>query len=341
MTKLFIFISILWCTSTWAGSCQTMPSPNIYNYEFGVKNIIDPNQNAPGTLFEDAYTWSLGGGYDAVCSCSTGTFKGVYYSTKSTLRLGHNDGKHQFYKINDYIEAAADVYIGGGLNEYLPVPFRGVWNQDTNESQCNYDGKSATFAAGAKGKLSLYIAKAFVSGTYIINTQIFSLYGTTSSSDPLGSTPMSTVYISGAITVPQNCVINSGKMVSVDFGTLYSGDFTTAGEKPRGAIEKSFNIPVKCTNIGAPANLTLRIQGTTDAHESQAIATNNRDVGVVVTNETGDVLTPNNTSSVIPFVTDRLGNGNVTLKAYPISTTGNTPEEGMFTALAYLRIDFA
>lgn len=341
MNKLFVFITLLWCSATWAGSCQTITgSPHVYTYGFGVKNITDPSQDAQGTLFQNAYTWNLGGRFDAICSCS-GTYKGVYYTTETTLPLGHNDGSHQFYKINDYIEISSDVYIGGGINDYRPVPLHALWNQDPGTSQCNVNTGKKEFAAGSQGRLSLYISKPFISGSYIINTQVFSLYGTTSATDTFSGNPLSTVYISGTITVPQNCVINSGKIVSVDFGTLYSGDFTTAGEKPRGAIEKTFNVPIKCTNIGAPANLTLRIQGTADAHNTQAIATNNADVGVVVTNESGDVLTPNNSSSVIGFVTDTTGNGNVTLKAYPVSTTGNTPAEGVFTALAYLRIDFA
>ncbi|MDF3737275.1 fimbrial protein, partial [Enterobacter hormaechei] len=35
------------------------------------------------------------------------------------------------------------------------------------------------------------------------------------------------------------------------------------------------------------------------------------------------------------------GRADVTLQAYPISTTGQSPELGVFRALALLRIDFA
>ncbi|MDI5829295.1 fimbrial protein, partial [Salmonella enterica subsp. enterica serovar Kentucky] len=34
------------------------------------------------------------------------------------------------------------------------------------------------------------------------------------------------------------------------------------------------------------------------------------------------------------------GRANITLQAYPVSTTGETPAEGAFTALASLRVDF-
>ncbi|MDI5829355.1 hypothetical protein MJN51_30530, partial [Salmonella enterica subsp. enterica serovar Kentucky] len=36
----------------------------------------------------------------------------------------------------------------------------------------------------------------------------------------------------------------------------------------------------------------------------------------------------------------RSGRANITLQAYPVSTTGETPAEGAFTALASLRVDF-
>lgn len=43
----------------------------------------------------------------------------------------------------------------------------------------------------------------------------------------------------------------------------------------------------------------------------------------------------------IPFTPDSSGDATVILKTYPVSTTGNRPAAGVFTALAYLYIDFA
>lgn len=105
--------------------------------------------------------------------------------------------------------------------------------------------------------------------------------------------------------------------------------------------DKSFNVPIKCTNVDGTANLALRVTATPASGNANAIASNNADVGVVVTSEQGTVLTPNNSSSAVPFNVDSSGNASVTLKAYPISTTGKQPKEGLFTALATLVIDFA
>ena len=81
--------------------------------------------------------------------------------------------------------------------------------------------------------------------------------------------------------------------------------------------------------------------GTSDPRYPEALASDNPDIAVVVTSEQDNILKPNVFSSSAPFTTDEAGKANVTLKAYPISTTGNSPELGVFTALALLRVDFA
>ena len=104
----------------------------------------------------------------------------------------------------------------------------------------------------------------------------------------------------------------------------------------------SFNVPIECNaDVISPAHLTLRLVANADSRISDALATDNADVGVVVAKEDGTVMIPNDTSSTADFITDDSGHADVTLKTYPISTTGNTPAEGVFTALACLRIDFA
>ncbi|EIH1815294.1 fimbrial protein, partial [Escherichia coli] len=50
--------------------------------------------------------------------------------------------------------------------------------------------------------------------------------------------------------------------------------------------------------------------------------------------------TPNDLNSVIPFRLDAAAAANVTLRAWPISITGQKPTEGPFSALGYLRVDY-
>lgn len=127
----------------------------------------------------------------------------------------------------------------------------------------------------------------------------------------------------------------------VDLGQFYQGDFKTVGQKPERYTPKTVNIPIQCNDLSASANLTLRVQGTPSTGVSDALQSDNNDVGVVITDSNGVTLRPNDSSSIIPFQLDSSNHANVTLHAYPVGTTGNTPEAGQFTTLAYLRVDFS
>ncbi|MDA3131347.1 fimbrial protein [Atlantibacter subterranea] len=338
MAKLFVlFVMSMWCALSWAGPCAPASgSPYIYHYDYGTKTITNPDENKAGTFYPDAYTWNLGGDYPVTCSCSA-SYTSTYFTTTTTLPMGHYGNGLQFFKVNDYLEVATEVYIAGTLHIYKPTPLTAFSNQQNWSPACN---TPINYSTGSSGKLSLYLTKSFIGSTSFSAT-VFSIYGTTTPNDPIGPVALSVVSISGNVVVPQNCVINAGQTVVVDFGTLLSADFKTAGQKPNGFTDKSFNVPIKCTNIGASVNLKLTIQATPTPQYTQAIASDNPDVGIEVTNSQGTVLTPNDINSIIPFITDSSGNAEVTLKAYPISTTGKAPAEGVFTALATLRIDFA
>lgn len=337
MLKLFFTTCLaLWSVYGWAGECHTANySPYVYSANFGTINVTNAANNSAGYTIPNAYTWNLGGDYYSICSCS-GTFVGVYFTTKTDLAMGHYDGI-QFYKVNDYLEVATDVYIGGNVQSYINTPLNNVSNNSSATRDCN---NSINFNTGSKGHLTLYITKPFIDNSSFSFT-VFSLYSTTNPGDALGPYPISQVNLSGSVVVPQNCTINAGQVITVDFGTMMSSSFKTAGEKPTGMTDKAFNVPIKCANVDGTANLALRVTATPASGNANAIASNNADVGVVVTSEQGTVLTPNNTSSAVPFNVDSSGNASVTLKAYPISTTGKQPKEGLFTALATLVIDFA
>lgn len=339
MFRLFTLIVIsLWCSLSWAGPCAPVTgTPYAYHYDFGTKTITSPDENKAGQTFQDIYTWDLGSTYNAICTCPESNYTSTYYTTQTALPPGHVDGAYQYYKVNDYIEVATQVWIHGGVQSYIPTPLNSFSNQQNWSPSCNIP---SGYSSGSRGKLSLYIAKSFVGDTSFSAT-VFSIYGTTVSGEALGPVPMSTVTISGNVVVPQTCVINAGQAIVVDFGSLLSTDFKTAGQKPNGLTETTFNVPIKCTNIGASVNLTLRVEATPSTQNNQAIASDNKDVGIVVADSQGSILSPNDINSIIPFITDTTGDASVTLKAWPISTTGNPPAEGVFTALATLRIDFA
>ncbi|QLP45703.1 fimbrial protein [Klebsiella michiganensis] len=324
------YASTGWCT-------PANGSSNVLTYDFGSKQISDSTQNKAGTSFPDAYTWNLGTSYLATCDCGSGNdYNSNYFETKTALPLGHSDGTLQYYKINDYLEGATSVYIGGGRKEYVPTPWENESNNypSTDYSQCN---ANYSFSTGAQGKLSLYITKSFI-GVSEINVNMLDIYSS-SVSGSFGGIPLVSLYVQGQVIVPQTCSINAGQIVTVDFGSFMSGEFKNKGQMPAGYTPKTISVPIKCNGMDANASLTLRFQAEASADEPAAIKTSNDDVGVQITDDSGKVIEPN--SGLLPFQLDDNLQATVTFHAAPISTTGNAPAEGTFSATAYIRVDFA
>ncbi len=66
---------------------------------------------------------------------------------------------------------------------------------------------------------------------------MFNVYVTTAAGDPLTEVVYS-IFYSGTVTVPQSCEINAGQTILVNFGALYSGNFSHAGQKPVGGTSE-------------------------------------------------------------------------------------------------------
>lgn len=148
------------------------------------------------------------------------------------------------------------------------------------------------------------------------------------------------VYVSINFTVPQTCTLNAGSVIDLNFGNISSGAFTTAGARAEGVSDIVRNVAIECDNIAASTAMTVRLQA--DKVSGNAVITNtNNDVGFVVADSNGTLLTPNNLSSVIPFTLDANSKSNITIRVYPVSVTGSKPTEGEVLSEAYLRVDFA
>lgn len=347
--RLFLIIGITltgWSSVAWGytGWCTPDNGTQSFIYNFGTMNVTDSSKNVSGTSFPDAFTWDLGGAYLGTCACDpSGPGGAAYYSTQTSLSLGHNEGTLQYYVLNDYLEVATSVFVSGQVQTYTPTPWVSVSNGQPEEcSKYMSGGASTDFGTGSKGKLSLYIKKAFVGTVVIPQTKIFDIYGTVSAdsaSATFGGTAMASLSISGQVIVPQTCSINAGQIVTVDFGSFMSGEFKNKGQMPAGYTPKTITVPIKCNGMDANASLTLRFQADASADEPAAIKTSNDDVGVQITDDSGKVIEPN--SGLIPFQLDDNLQATVTFHAAPISTTGNAPAEGTFSATAYIRVDFA
>ncbi|MEC5341962.1 fimbrial protein [Brenneria populi] len=262
----------------------------------------------------------------------------VYYTAQpgASLSLASTESGVNWYDVagNDYLQIASQIYVynASGTSVYHNVPFTDLSN--------NCNGKcGGTATTGSRVQVNFRIKRKFVGVTTIPNIPIFYLYGNQGGTGQGTGSPLVVGYLNGTMTVPQSCTLNSGQIISIDFGTVSTGAFKTAGAKADGVNPVKRTITVSCNGLEAQSNLTLRVQA--DTVSGNAIVSNNADVGFVITNDANSPLTPNDLSSILPFSLDDNYSANVTITAYPVSVTGNKPAEGVVSALAYLRVDFA
>ena len=347
MKGLFFILTMclcgLWLPSkahaytNWCYPQNNMPYSPVYN--FGNKIITNPDEDSPGKEYVNAYTWNLDGSIYASCDCNSRDAWETYYFTETHLPQNYTGGGRTYYQVNDYVQVSTAIWIGGGVGQYIQTPFPsgGVSNKAPMADNCYLTND---WHSGSKGQLSLRISKSFIGTSIISNVQVVSVFATAQSgSYGHGPIPISNIYLSGQITVPQTCTINAGQIVTVDFGDIWSGKFKNKGQKPDGVNAKTVTFPVTCNGgVESTANLTVRFQSTPDANYPDAISSDNPDVGVVITDTNGRTVEPN--TGLIPFSLEN-SQATVSFKAYPVSTTGKAPTEGKFTSLAYIRVDFA
>lgn len=319
------------------GNCINPNGPNQIMINTGNINITDPAKNTAGYFVDNAYHWN---GYTStiVCPCSPSedpTASTWVFSSKMDLP-GTGDG---WYSYNDYLDMKLTIQGILGVGS-ATIPFTNLDSRQPNT--CGSDAHTYPAATGTQGYVSLRLKKPFVGVVYFPQIKVADIYscGSTDGQCNITGNPSDVYYFSGQVTVPQNCVINTGTQVVVNLGEFSPSDFHGAGQKPGNYTPKTFSIPISCNDMAATANLTLRLEGTASA-VSTALQSDNSDVGVIVTNNSGVAMKPNDMSSNIPFFLDSNNNATVTLQAYPVSTTGSPPQPGVFTTMAYLRVDFA
>lgn len=326
----FLALFPQWASAT---QCNTAAgSPITYDFDY----VMSSSQNYVGYTTgwnskSDTGSYVISGGCDPTQT--------VYYSTVPgpSLSYSFTDGSIKWYDIagNDYLQIASQVFVYNrtGGSAYNNVPFTDISN--------NCGGRCGTgpAATGSRVQINYRIKRKFVGQTVISMLPIFYLYGNQGGTGQGTGSPLVVGYLSGSVSVPQSCTLNTGQVISIDFGTVSSGAFTTAGVKPDGVNPATRNISIQCNGIDAQTNLTMRVQA--EQVSGNAIVSDNADVGYVITDSSSSPLKPNDLSSVLPFTLDDAASANVTITAYPVSITGNKPTEGVATAYAYLRVDFA
>ncbi len=316
-----------------AHASDCAPTDGTKTYNFPMDYLLqDPTQNTTGRIINNAYQWNLSGNYNVTCSC-TGTYTGAYVTAKvPDTGLAYTDGNLNYYSISEYLAVASEVYIAGGYGANKATPFTSVSNQNTAVNCARYP-----YATGARGSISLYFKRPFVGVQAIPLTKVVDVY---IASDALtqSTVPVSTVWMSGSVTVPQSCEINGGGVITVPFGDIMSGDIATKGEMAKNFTPKNVNFNVACTNISEGVKVSLSFQGTPDANDPTVLSTTNSDVGVKIQDNAGTTVAP--LSGRLPLTMDYAAQvGTSAIQLFPVNTTGNTPDTGDFNATATIRAE--
>ncbi|WP_312951737.1 fimbrial protein [Superficieibacter sp.] len=332
MRVRFIFlVGLFLAQSCLADVCQNV-NGTASTIDYDLSAALTVAQDQPGETVQMARSQEVD--VQAVCPEGMSRYGRTYRSYVTSLPVVETSGSWQYLKLDDeYLEGAMEIQDSVAGTIYPPRNYVLMGYDE------NVDQGLPFYIRDSNLVFQIKIVKPFIGEITIPLKTMFSVYVTTRNTDPLNYVVYNIVY-SGSVTVPQSCEINAGQTILVDFGTLNSGGFIRAGQKPKGVRTRTFNVPVKCSGGDDRVSLSMRVMATPDSNFSQAIASDNADVGVVVADSQGRALTPNDSSSKVPFTTNAAGIADLQFQAYPVSTTGNTPAEGTFTSLASLRVDF-
>lgn len=333
--KTLLFLSLFFLAKANAAACwNSNGTPTDVSYDLTA--TLTSAQNKTGATYQLNKSQQIA--VNARCPENESTDDTTYRSYLSMSPVVETSGSWKYLPlVSEYIIGAMQITDSAAGTFYPPDTYLHMGVDYAVSDGNDFSVQDSNL------KFQMKIVKPFI-GTIVIPKKVmFNVYVTTgnnSVNDPLTKIVYVISY-SGIITAPQSCVINAGQTILVDFGLLSANEFTTAGMKPKGATVKKFNVPINC-NGGGNANFSLRLEANSTARSGliPMVLSDNPDVGVVVSDDKGQMFRPNDFSSKLPFTTDPSGNANLTLQAIPVSATGILPAEGVFTALALLRIDY-
>lgn len=323
-------VLLLLANSSWATVCQNSNgTPTDVFYD--LSNVFNSSNNRPGQVvtLPEKSGWV---GVNATCPAGT-TVDYTYRSYVTELPVQSTEGGFQYLKLNDYLLGAMSITDSYAGLFYPPRDYIRMGHHPNVPKQQPFG------VMDSKLVFKLKVIRSFINMVPIPRQTMFRVYVTTSTGDAL-SMPVYTISYSGKVEVPQNCEVNAGQVVEFDFGDIGASLFSKAGagNRPEGVNPQTKTMAIKCTNVAAQAYLTMRVEA--EKSSGQMMVSDNADLGFIVADSNGVPLTPNNLSSTIPFRLDDNAAASVSIRAWPVSVTGNKPAEGPFTARGYLRVDY-
>lgn len=328
--SLILLGGALLSTPAWATVCRNENGvPTDVFYDLTDTFTSANNQVGQTVTLSQKSGWV---GVNAICPSGTkgDTTKRSYVTS---FPIVSTEGNFKYLKLNDYLDGAMQITDSSAGTFWPPANYIQMGHHPNVPNQKAFPVKDSNLI------FRLKVTRRFINMVVIPKQTMFTVYVTTTSSDPL-TTPVYTISYSGTINVPQTCEINAGTVVQFDFGDIGASLFSQAGagNRPANIPAQQKTIAIKCTNVESEAYLTMRVEA--EKSQGSALVSDNPDLGFIVADNSGNPLTPNNINSKIPFRLDANAQAQVGIRAWPISVTGNKPAEGKFTARGYLRVDY-
>ena len=271
----------------------------------------------------------------------------LYFTTRINDEhlMPYPAGGEGAYVFRSHPEIGIKIFMGiqdatKGDILYHQMPFNSVSNNCTSVgAPARYCRDATPLEVAKEYKTQVFLTKRLVGGFKINSSELGTLYAT-SEPNEFSDILLGRISLSMDIIVPENCIIEAGEFIQIDFGKIKSSDFYDAGPGniPLNTNKVTSNVLFDCIGISAGSGLNASIQAINV--ENDYILSSNPSIGFKFSDQNGKILQPNNKNSGISSILDQNQKINFPFQAWPIFIGGNRPTTGVVKGEAFLRLDF-
>lgn len=336
-----------------------IPEGGTYTFEARMDNQLLINEKDAETVFKfNVGNWPY---FDIYCQTymepggpnNNHPDSGMTFELMSTIpKSMQNPG---YLSLNEYFDVKVEIQIGGTNPRPVTVPASNLWNGGSDPMECRPMSTSSrdyavNLQTGSSGTITFRLKKPIINGITINQAelvQVFAKKGTamngSTSYAPIPSTRV--VLAAGIITVADECTINNGNPININFRDVANTSTQLNGTN----YAQPFKIPVKCKggsfttgDLNIKLSLLPGASGQADFNADYFGTLKNgvkrTNLGIVVTdNDTGTLIKPNQAYSVHNFLNNE---GIWNLTAAPIAAPGSTVDDGEFTGTGTILAEF-
>jgi minor fimbrial subunit len=333
LKKKFLFLglaSLFLLPDARAGICQSLLNPAMHYFNIDEQSF--PNQ--AGSKYY-AYKESKSDSYIKGCDWT----RNILYSTYINPILIHQGGSYYYFPNFPelLINVQTNVYNAEtkSTTDFYQVPFYKI-NNRCNNNNCSFD----PISSGSKAKINLILQKPIIGSLKFNNLLLYTLSASNFSYENDYGSWLAYGYLSIDLSVPENCVIDAGSIIEINFGQIESNEFNSTGQKPNSVNKITKNIPITCQGINPGAMLKARLTSSSNTQTDALDALNSEHVSFKFSDKDDKPLYINTPTSTIPFQLGTNYKADFSFKAWPISKDGKTPTPGKVNGQAFLILEY-